>query len=163
MTYKLDIFDVLRNINGNEFNFYAALDEQQQKAFVPVVVLKWMLGTANAKHLQRLNNRANRYVFPLHAHKELLYHLLCTVTTGKDVRYKYIKTATANKGSKPVSLGVIEEYYRYSSRHALDVLPLFEKDDILDMATFLGRQLDDVTKIKNEYKAPKGSKTKAGV
>lgn len=171
MTYKLDIFSVLTNINGNEFDFYSALDEEQQKAFVPVVTMKWLLGTPNGKHIKRLNDRVNKYVFPLAKHKELLYHLMCTTTTGKNVRYKYIKTATQNKGSKPVSTGVIEEYYKYSTAHALDVLPLFELNDIIEMAEYVGRQSDDITKIQNEYKATKakstkgkgGAKTKAGV
>lgn len=169
MTYKLDIFQVLTNINGNEFDYYATLDEQQQKAFVPVVTMKWMLGISNAKHIKRLNDRVNKYVFPLAKHKELLYHLMCATTTGKNVRYKYIKTSTAStSSSKPVSLGVIEEYYGYSSKHALDVLPLFNHDDIVEMAEYLGRQQEDLTKIKNEHKAAakgtgKGKKAKASV
>ena len=168
MTYKLDIFQVLTNINGNEFDYYATLDEQQQKAFVPVVTMKWMLGTANGKHIKRLNDRVNKYVFELAKHKELLYHLMCATTTGKNIRYKYIKTSSSTtSSSKPVSLGVIEEYYGYSSKHALDVLPLFNHDDIVEMAEYLGRQQDDLTKIKNEHKAAKGTskgkKAKASV
>lgn len=161
MAYKLDIFDVLANINGNEFNYYSsALNDEQRKGFVPLVTMKWMLGTSSGNHIKRLNDRVNTYVFPLAKHKELLYQLLCTVTTGKNLRYKYIKTAGVNVGSKPLSVGIIEEYYQYSTTHALDVLPLFTQEDVVELAEYLGKQPDEILKISNEYKTTKEKATK---
>lgn len=148
----LDIFYVLDRVNAKDYGAYANWSEEEQKAFQPFVAMKWMLGTDNKKVVVRLNTRANPYVFTLGAHKELLYKLLCAVGTGKTVRYSWIKTATKAPTAN-ATLGVIQEYYQFSLRHAKDALPLLSKDEVLEMAQWLGRETDELTKIKNEFKA----------
>lgn len=148
----LDIFQVLDQVNARDYSGYKNWTPSQQNGFQPVVVMKWMLGTDNKRILLRLNSRVNQYVFALGQHKELLYKLLCSCTNGKSHRYSWIATAKKSTAA-PVTLGVIQEYYGYSERHAKDALPLLSKDEVLDIAQWLGRQSDELTKIKNEFKS----------
>lgn len=158
--YALDIFSVLDRINKKDYDAYKGWSEAEQKAFQPYVVMKWMFGTDNTKTLTRLNTRANPYVFNLGTnHKELAYMLLCAVGQGKSQRYTWVKTAT-KPAPKPMTVGVIMEFYGYSERHARDALPLLDKEEVLDMAQWLGRETVELTKIKNEFKS---SDTKAEV
>lgn len=150
--YALDIFQVLERINANDFGYFATLEEHEQKTLAPYVLMKWMYGSNKPKHLLRLNNRANQYIFSLGKHKQLLYMLLCAVSDGRAQRYSWAKSATVKKGSSSLSVKVVQDYYGYSSKQAAEALPLLTKDDILDMAQFLGRQSDELTKLKSELK-----------
>lgn len=158
--YTLDIFSVLDRINKKDYGAYKNWSEAEQKAFQPYVAMKWMFGTENTKILSRVNSRVNPYVFALgQDHKELVYMLLCAAGLGKPQRYTWVKTA-AKPAPKPMTVSVIMEFYGYSERHSRDALPLFDKDEVLDMAQWLGRETVELTKIKNEFKA---SDTKAEV
>ena len=150
--HTLDIFAVLNRINAKDFDAFKNWSEEEQKAFQPFVAMKWMLGTDNSRIVTRLNTRANPYMFSLGNHKELLYKLLCATTDGKSRRYSWMKMAS-KAPSANATLEVIKDYYGYSTRHAKDALPLLTKDEVLEMAQYLGRESDVMTKIKNEYKA----------
>lgn len=153
--YALDIFDVLNHVNMNDFEYYGKLEEHEQKALHPLVLMKWMLGTNSDKQILRMNTRVNPYVFSLGQHKELLYKLLCSTTMGKSQRYSWIKTASAKKVGS-LATAVVEEFYKCSPREAKAAMELLSGEEVLEMAEYLGRQSDELTKIKAEFK----SKTK---
>lgn len=153
----LDIFKVLDRINANDFEYYAGLEDHEQKSLSPYVLMKWMYGTNKPKHLLRLNARANPFMFSLGNHKGLQFKLLCAVTDGRGQRYSWTKTVSNKKGSTSLTIKVIQEYHGYSIRHAKEALPLLTKDDILEMAQYLGRQSDELTKLKAELKTTKGT------
>lgn len=155
--YTLDIFQVLDRVNARDYSAFKNWNEGEQKALQPYVAMKWMLGTDNKRTLLRLNSRANQYMFSLGNHKQLLYMLLCACTNGKSQRHSWIKTA-GKPSTMPTTLDVVQEFYKYSERHAKQVLPMLTKDEVLDMAQWLGRQSEELTKIKNEFK----SRDKAG-
>jgi hypothetical protein len=150
--HTLDIFAVLDAINAKAYDAFSTMSEEEQKALQPFVLMKWMLGTDNKRTQLRLNARANPYMFALGQHKELLFKLLCAVADGKSQRYSWMKMATKGP-SASMTLSVIKEFYGYSERHAKDALPLLSKDEVLEMAQYLGRETEELTKIKNEFKA----------
>jgi hypothetical protein len=148
----LDIFEALDRINHNDFGFYASLTEEQQKSFQPYVAMKWMQGTSKKKQLVRLNNRVNPYVFSLgNNHKQLMFMLMCACTDGRAQRYTWSKGG-GRKAAKSHSVAVICELYKYTIKQAQEVLHMFTVDDILEMAQYLGKQTDELTKIKSEHK-----------
>lgn len=152
-SYALDIFQVLDHINKNDFEYFGSLSAEQQKTIQPYVLMKWMFGTKQPKSIVRLNSRVNPYMFSLGAeHKELLFNLLCTVSDGRSQRYSWNKTG--KKGSSaPTCLKLIQEFWGYSPEQAKDALPLLSDDTILDVAQYLGKQSDELTKIKSELKS----------
>ncbi len=149
--YKLDIFDVLKQLSVKNREFYAKLNEEQQKAFMPLIVMRWLSGTRDARQIVFLNELVNPFVFSLYHHKELLAQLMATCTSGSSRRYIWNKAKT-KASSTPLALGVIREIFGYNSTHAADALSLLSASDILEYAEQLGRQKDEIAKLKKELK-----------
>ena len=149
----LDIFEVLDRINNNDFQYYNRLNEEQQKSLQPYVLMKWMVGTKNMKQVVRINNHVNKYMFSLGTnHKELLFKLLCTTTDGLGSRYFWAK-ASKSKPSMPTCVKMVQEMWDMTAEQARESLVLLNDDTLLEMALYLGRQSDELTKLKAELKS----------
>lgn len=151
--YKLNIFDVLGKLSKKNSAFYDNLSEDEAKALQPLVVMRWLSGTDDARQVYFLNELVNPFVFPLTKHKKLLVQLMSICTGGRFTKYEWLKTKSKKGSSTPASLAVVKEYFGYNSRHANDALPLLSDDDILEYAEHLGRQPDVIRTIKKELKA----------
>ncbi len=151
--YKLDIFKTLDHISKKDVDFFNTLSDEEKKAFQPLIVLRWLSGTSSPRQVYFLNEFVNPVVFSCYTHKELLYNLMTICTSGKSQRYTWRKAFSKKSSSFPESTSVLKEYYGYNTIHALEALPLLTDEDILLYAEQLGRQKEDVTKIKRELKA----------
>lgn len=148
---KLDIFNVLSHIDRKDRQYYRNLTEEQQKALAPLVVMRWLSGTTSIRQIVFLNELVNHLVFSIHRHKELLYYMLTTCTSGRPQRYFWNKTVSKTSAT-PKTYSVIQEYFQYSVKQTADILPLLTTDDIIDYAEQLGRQPDEIKAIKKELK-----------
>jgi hypothetical protein len=153
-THKLDIFRVLDQTSRKNINFYKDLTKEEQNAFQPLVVTRWLTGTTDPRQIYFLNELVNPFTFAFAKHKELLYNLMTMCTSGKPQRYYWNKTTSKKNTKKPMVVGVIKDYFHYNTLHAIQALPLLTNEDILDYATQLGRQKEDITKIKKELRTP---------
>lgn len=151
--HKLDIFRVLDRTSRKDQAFYHDLTEEEQKAYQPLVVMRWLSGTTDARQIFFLNELVNPFVFNFTKHKELLYQLMTVCTGGKPQRYYWNKALSKKSTKTPTVIGVIKEYFKYNTIHAIESLPLLTDDDILDYASQLGRQKEDIAKIKKELKS----------
>ena len=151
-THKLDIFNVLNQISTKKRNYYEGLSEEEQKAFMPLVVMRWLSGTRNARQVFYLNELVNPSVFSLHKHKKFLYYLMTICTTGHGQRYFWNKTLSKRSSTTPVTTQTICQFFGYNTREAADALPLLSDEDILSYAEDLGKQPDEIRKIKKELK-----------
>ena len=149
--YKLDIFRVLRHTDQKDTSFFDNLTEEEQKAYQPLVAMRWLSGTTDTRQIVFLNELVNRFVFSIPNHKGLLYKLMTVCTAGKPRRYYWNKTAKKTS-SAPSAVSVIQDYFEYSSSDAIDALPVLSNEDILFYAEQLGRQKDELTKLKRELK-----------
>lgn len=149
--HKVNIFELLGKISTKQREYYQNLTEEEQKSIAPYVIMRWLSGTQNAQQIYLLNEVVNPYVFDLAKHKDLLMMLLTICTSGKSQRYKWMKTKSKS-GSIPHVVEVVKEYYNYSTRHAVDIIPLLKDDDIILYAEELGRQPSEITQIKKELK-----------
>lgn len=150
--HKLDIFHVLSKISTKDTTLYENLSEEEQKALHPLVVMRWMSGTKDIRQIVFLNELVNTVVFPLANHKKLLVDLLSISSSGRSQRYHWNKANSSKKHAYPVSVSVVAEYFRYSTKEASEALPNLTSDDVLDLAQSLGRQTDDIKAIKKESK-----------
>lgn len=149
---KLDIFNTLRQIDQKNYLWYDNLADSDQKGFVPLVTNRWLSGTDSSRQVVFINEFVNPHIFSLNKHPGLLYKLMCVAAdSGRLQRYTWLKTKPKT-GSKPLSTAVVQEYYNYSVRHAKDSLRLLTADDVVDLASALGRDKSDITKIKKEMK-----------
>jgi transcriptional regulatory protein LevR len=150
--YKLNIFDVLSKISKKNSDFYDDLSIDEQKSVQPLVLLRWLTGIKSARQIMFLNEFVNPRVFSLTKHKKLLIQLMTICTSGTATKYTW-KKAISKKGSKsPKSIAVIQDIFKYNSRHATDALPLLSTEDILQFAEQLGRQPPEIRDIKKELK-----------
>lgn len=150
--YKLNIFRVLGHINKKDRQFYQTLTEQEQKAFAPLTVQRWLSGIDDPAQIIFLNELVNPYVFSLQKHKNLLYKLMTICTDGHQVRYSYPKNKSAKGSNLLTVIQVVKDYFNYSTKDAFITLPLLSDEDILTYASELGRQNDEIIKIKRELK-----------
>ena len=152
---KLNIFNVLERLDVKDVYYYDKLTDNERKAFVPLVTMKWLSGVYDARQVYFINELVNPHVFNLYKHPKLLYFLMTLCGSGKSKKHFWNKTLSKKSSSTPTVIGVVREYFGYSTLEAIDALPLLSDVDILLYAENLGRQKDDIKKIKKELKSRK--------
>ena len=105
--HKLDIFRVLNHTSRKDISFFNQLTEEEQKAYQPLVVMRWLTGTTDARQIYFINELVNPFVFSLPNHKQLLYNLMTTCTTGTPQRYYWNKTLSKKTTGTPATISVI--------------------------------------------------------
>ncbi len=148
--YKFDIFKLLDKLSLKDKKFFDDLSEEDLKALQPLVLMRWMSGTTDARQVFFLNELLNPMVFPLTKHKQLLLDLLMICSSVKVKRYFWNKTKNNKKTSTPHTIELIKQYFGYSTIEAKQALPLLSNEDILEYATYLGYQTTEVKAIKKE-------------
>lgn len=85
----LDIFKVLEALDNKDYGFYDRLTEEQQKKFVPYVILHWMSsikanGMLGAYYVMSTDTNANKYMFNerVQQHPKLQWLMLCAASPG---------------------------------------------------------------------------------
>lgn len=147
---KLDVFRTLSAMDARKSLFFVELEAEEQKAYQPLVVMKWAVGCSDDWQTIKINEYLNPYVFSLSSHKELLWKLSVASSTGKKHHYHWNKTLTNDKN--PVTIQLICEYFEYSEKDAQDMIPLLSHNDLIDIAMSLGYTADIITKLKKELK-----------
>lgn len=160
MAEKLDIFRVLNQADRKSVSFYEHLSEEEKKAYSPFLVQRWLSGTSDVRQVVFLNEILNPYVFSLQHHKQLLWFLTTICTNEKPRKYFWNKLPGRQASSKPETLNVISQYFGYSKKQASDVLNLLTYEDINWYAEQLGKQPDELAKLKKEWKNEKESSNK---
>ena len=157
--YKIDLFPLLRNISTKNIAYYDTLTEENLKEFSPFVIMRWLTGCSgadNARQICYLNEFVNPYAFELNKnHKKLLYNLLTVCTSGRDCRYKFVKTNPKRQSEFPISVGIIQKMFDYSYRDANATVVLFTDENIINMGTQLGLQKTEITNLKKELRKRK--------
>lgn len=145
---KITIFDLLKQIDKKNFQYTE--QEDTSKAFVPFLALRWMTGTDDAEQVFLVNEAVNPYVFSLYRHKDLIWRLMCASSTNRTFKYTWVKQSKQSKNN--LVLELITEYYQCSKREASSYMSLLSEEDIFEMAAFLGKDKDEMTKLKKELK-----------
>jgi len=150
VSYKLDIFKVLGDLSQGDHMTYRKLTDDEKKGFSSLVIMRWMSGTKDPSQIMALNAFANKAIFPLAKHPELLAMLLASCSTKTQRRYQWIGIKSGKK--KNLSRQVVQDYFDYSSLEMRKITVLPDAEEIIEMAEALGWQKDEMTKLKKELK-----------
>lgn len=157
-----DLFEGLAKISKKNYTWYSELSDSGKKSAAPVVIARWMTGTSDAAQLVRINTFVNPYLFSLGQEKGLLFKLMSAASTGRNVRYNWIKAPGA-KTSVKLKIEAIKQYYEVSGREAVIYLKNISNDDIIEMAEDLGWDKSEITSLKKEFLNEPGSTKKPSV
>ena len=146
-TYKLDIFEVLRNIDKGNVDYWEKLTEEQQKDFSPLVIAMWLYGTQNKTQNLFMSEFVTPFLFDLSDHKQLLFNLMVVASQKSDGKYKFVKGKPKGKSYLNVKK-MISEYTGCSIRQ-VDI-QFYSNEDLKQMSTELGYQKEELAKIRKE-------------
>lgn len=141
---KLDMFEVLNNINAKNYNYLESLDPEVSKQFTPYVVLSWLSSSTDPLQIMLLQEFVNKRFFQLTNHPKLLYKLFCVTANNRNMRYNWIY----KKQAKSDRVEIISQYFKCSTRVAKLYEPLYSCDNIKQMVDDLGYQPVEVKKLK---------------
>jgi hypothetical protein len=148
---KLDIFELLGHVDAKDVQFYASLDEEAKKGFVPLVAMQWA-ASKGGDQLLLLNDLMNTTMFKTgYKYPALMYKLMVAASDGKKGNYSWVGVKKKDK-SLPNITQLIMEYHSCSERDARFYIPRFEDADILEMADDLAYDKEQIKKIKAELK-----------
>jgi len=148
MTYKLDIFKVLGELSGGDHMVYRRLSDDEKKGFSALVIMRWMTGTSDERQIMALNMFANKMIFPLAKHPELLAMLLASCSSKVARRYQWLGIKSSKK--KNLARQAVQEYLDYSSLEMRKLTELPAPEEIIEMAEACGWQKEEMTKLKKE-------------
>lgn len=140
---KLNIFDVLTQINKKNFHYLDTLSDDVRKQFSPYVVYQWLTCTDNPEQYALLAHLVNDKVLELSNHPGLVYKLFCATSCGPHTRYNWMYK---KKGSS-APIKIVAEYLKCSNRVAKMHVSYFSKDDIIKMAKKLGYQDTEIKSL----------------
>lgn len=118
----LDLFEVLNALDKKDYQFYDKLTIEQQKKFVPFMMLKWMSAVKGNHDLQRyyllaVNEYANKYFYNenIYKHPKLQWLMLCAASPGMGKQFhQYIPEIKSKvvKLQDNTNVKEIKDYYK---------------------------------------------------
>jgi hypothetical protein len=117
-----DLFQALIAIDKKDYGYYDRLTVEQQKKFVPFMMLHWVSAVNGGKdiqsyYLQSTDYHANKYLFNenVQKHPKLQWLMLCSASPGVGKQFHqwipHIKDKVAKLREKPKNKE-IKEYYK---------------------------------------------------
>ena len=112
---KLEIANEMREFDLKRREFYDELNDEEQKAFSPYLMLRWgasVTGNSDFQkfYLRNCNEQANKHFFTLSKHKKLQWLMLCNVSPNMGIqRHEWI--AFGGKGASDKRLKILSDIY----------------------------------------------------
>jgi len=128
-----DLFEALKALDKKDYGYYDKLTPEQQKKFVPYMMLLWMSAIKGNEGIQRyyimaVNEYANKYFFNefVQKHPKLQWMMLCAASPGLGSQFhQWIPNIKerVSKLQEPAKLKDIKEYYK-------KIYPKASNDDV---------------------------------
>ena len=139
--YKNDIFEVLKQIDNKNYQYYDTLSEEQQKEIQPYTLCRWMSTIAGQEEIHELltlniNENVNKNYWELSKYKDLQYKLLCTCGVKKFVRHQWIPQS---KSKLDKTYNIVRNFYKNLSDDEFNLkYKNMSNEEIKDIQKFLG-------------------------
>lgn len=158
MAEKLDIFGSFRKLNSLDFGFWDNLTPEEQKQASPYVFMMWMQNSANDGQVLYLNEFVNPHMFTtLRDKPDIAFIMLALSSRGKQNKYSWVKRpSNKDKGVKADAVKeVLKEYFEESERNIGYYLQRVTVEEFVKICEQLGRQDDEIKKLKKEFEKTK--------
>lgn len=161
---KLDIKDVLKNIDNKNYDYWSTLTDDQKKEFSLFMVMRY-LSTGKTNELTgyftiATNEYANIMGNQLNHHPDLQWKLLCCCGLGQTVEHSYIKPPSYGRKKQDKLGRLLLSIYPDLNDMEIDMLK-----DKFDDRTFqqflrdLGQTDEEIKEYRSEFKTYKEKKT----
>ena len=156
MSEKLDIFDVLNNMDKRNYSFYDNLTVEQKKAFVPLVIMRWMSNAPdnNNQHayfLMMTNELVNKNFWDKYKHPELVAKLMAMLGTGKVVKHQWIK-GTNKKAKTPLEQFIDTVYPNLNDTDTKLLFRQLTLENLEELMRSYAIDDKDRVKLRKQYK-----------
>lgn len=157
--FKLDVFRLLEALDRRDFNYYKNLTEEEKKGFAGVVAMRWMTAVKNNTkesqmyHIISINDNVNKNLWSpkLADHPELTYLTLAMCGVGRKQMHEWVKGPSKRNTGKVFDF--IRTLYPMASNEELELfLKMNDVEDFVELATDMGWEKPEITKLKNELK-----------
>lgn len=154
-TYKLDIQTVLEAADKGIKGFYENLTEEEQKAFTPLITMRWQSGLSdksdhNRYQILATNDLVNLGMWSLGKHPELLWKLLCVASTGRKQYHTWIPMSK-KETTTPKWDTFINTYWPHINEQERSMLKQIKPlSEWLDLVKDAGADDKLIKDIKNE-------------
>ena len=146
---EFDLFGFLEKLGSRNLNAYTNLSDEEKKQASPLIIARWLTGTNDAAQIIRMNEAVNPFVFSLGSHKELLFKLMASASTGNTRRYSWKKMPSSN--SEKLKIEVIKQSLGISTREAKMYADTFkDPTQLVQAAEELGWSKDQIKKLQGE-------------
>jgi hypothetical protein len=114
-----DLFQAIEAVDRKNYDWYCNLTEEQQRKFVPYMMLHWISavkGNLDGYYLLSTDIHANKYMFNerIQHHPELQWLMLCASSPGRGKQFhQWIPHLSEKVGSlrEPVSTKTVADYF----------------------------------------------------
>lgn len=152
---RLDIFEVLKQADLSNVNWYSQLSTEDKAKFQPLVVMKWFSGlndnTSDKNYyIQIVNQLVNVNFWDLTKHPELQWKLMAACGLGKVQRHQWVNLPKRQSMTK---LGtMISEYYPDANNQEIDlILSKFTTESFNEFIRNYGIQESEERELKSEF------------
>lgn len=147
----LDIFWLLGQLDKKRHDVWDELTDEQRKEVSPYMILRWLAGNLDEpEQLVNLADEAAPLVFDFGNDKELMLKVLTACTVGGPKRYSWVNFKVAGGKKSSLAQRLVEEAYKLPPKQAKEVMPLFSKEQLFELAEQQGWQADEVKELKKE-------------
>jgi hypothetical protein len=114
-----DLFQAIEAVDRKNYSWYSGLTEEQQRKFVPYMMLHWISavkGNLDGYYLLSTDIHANKYMFNerVQHHPELQWLMLCASSPGRGKQFhQWIPHLSEKIGSlrEPASTKTVADYF----------------------------------------------------
>lgn len=141
--HNLDMWEMLRQINARNFNWFDAQSEEAQNEFSAWKTQRFMLG----KCRKNVTAITNKLISSLP--NDLAYRLFCAISNNKTEFHKWTKPLLGKRDKyNPKIIALLQEHYVIGPKDAKVYYGLLSNAAIKTIALDNGRQKDELKGLK---------------
>ena len=156
-SYKLDIMTVLEAADRGIKDFYNNLTEEEQKAFAPRVLIRWLSTVSDKSNhkeyaILATNDLVNLGMWSLSKHPELIWLLMTVAGTGKKQYHQWIPMSKGASSTPKLDQLITQVWPHTNSQEQQMLKKLRSNEQWRELARDSGWDDKQIKDLVNELK-----------